>query len=89
MMRRSRGLRRGSALALVAVLMIPIVGVLALVLDGGLLMRERQHAQAVADATALAAALRLYQNNAQITSSTPDPDGQAKKVGLAIAAANG
>jgi Flp pilus assembly protein TadG len=81
--------RRGSALAVLAILMVPIIGVLALVLDGGLLMRERQHAQAVADAAAQAAAITLYQNNGSITSSTPDPGGQAKKMALASASANG
>jgi Flp pilus assembly protein TadG len=81
--------RRGTALAVVGILMIPIIGVLALVLDGGLLMQERQHAQAVADAAAQAAAITLYQNNAQISTSTPDPNGQATKIALASASANG
>jgi hypothetical protein len=81
--------RRGTALAVLAILLIPIIGVLALALDGGLLMQERQHAQAVADAAAQAAAITLYQNSGQISTSTPDPGGQAKKVTLAIASANG
>jgi Flp pilus assembly protein TadG len=81
--------RRGNALAVLAIFMIPIIGVLALVLDGGLLMRERQHAQAVADSAAQAAAITLYQNSSQISTSTPDPSGQAKKIALASASANG
>jgi Flp pilus assembly protein TadG len=81
--------RRGTALAVVGVLMVPIIGVLALVLDGGLLMQERQHAQAVADSAAQAAAITLYQNVSSITTSTPDPNGQAKKIALANASANG
>ncbi len=54
--------RRGNALAVTAVGLIPIIGVLAIVLDGGLLMIERRHAQAVADAAAYAAAGSLYKN---------------------------
>jgi hypothetical protein len=81
--------RRGTALAVVGVLMVPVAGVLALVLDGGLLMQERQHAQAVADSAAQAAAITLYQNSGSISASTPDPNGQAKKIALASASANG
>jgi hypothetical protein len=81
--------RRGNALAVVAVLLVPIIGVLALALDGGMLMQERQHAQAVADSAAMAAAITLYQNSSSISSSTPDPSGQAKKIALANASANG
>jgi Flp pilus assembly protein TadG len=81
--------RRGTALAIVAVMLVPIIGVLALVVDGGFLMAERQHAQAVADSAAQAAAITLYQNGGQISTSTPDPGGQAKKIALANASANG
>jgi hypothetical protein len=69
--------------------MVPIIGVLALVLDGGVLMQERQHAQAVADSAAQAAAITLYQNSGSISTNTPDPNGQAKKIALASASANG
>ena len=43
--------RRGNALAVTAICSVPIIGVMAVVLDGGLLMAERRHAQAVADAS--------------------------------------
>jgi Flp pilus assembly protein TadG len=79
--------RRGNALAVTAVGLIPILGVLAIVLDGGLLMIERRHAQAVADAAAYAAAGSLYKNYA--TDQGLDPTGSAKKVALSIAALNG
>jgi uncharacterized membrane protein len=44
---------------LVAVLMPVVVGVMALALDGGLLYLQRQTAQSVADAAALAGAYQL------------------------------
>src|SRR5579883_3412852 len=52
--------RRGTVAALVAVLLPLIVGVLALALDGGILYLQRQTAQSVADAAALAGAYQLY-----------------------------
>jgi hypothetical protein len=91
-MRRFQGrvlcsVQRGNALSVLPVLLIPIVGVLALVIDGGLLVRERQHAQAVA-AAALTAAIELDDNANSISSSTPDPNGLAKAEALATASAN-
>ena len=79
--------RRGSALAVTGVSLIVIMGVMALVLDGGLLMAERRHAQTVADASALAAAYSLYNNYA--TDKGLDPTGSAKKMARAIASDNG
>ena len=79
--------RRGSALVVTAVSLIVIMGVMALVLDGGLLMAERRHAQSVADTSALAAAYSLYNNYA--TDKGLDPTGSAKKVGRSIASGNG
>src|SRR3954462_7315996 len=52
--------RRGTVAALVSVLMPVIVGVMALTLDGGMLYLQRQTAQSVADAAALAGAYQLY-----------------------------
>jgi hypothetical protein len=56
------------------------MGIVAIALDGGILLSERRHAQAVADAAALAAACDLNQNN-----------GDAKAIASATAAvqANG
>jgi Flp pilus assembly protein TadG len=52
--------RRGIVLVLVAVLLPVVIGVMALALDGGLLYLQRQKAQSVADAAALAGAYQLY-----------------------------
>ena len=79
--------RRGSALAVLAVSLVLIVGVMALALDGGAMLAERRHSQAVADATAYAAAGLLYKNYA--TDKGLDPAGSSKKLALAIAAGNG
>jgi Putative Flp pilus-assembly TadE/G-like len=52
--------RRGMVIAQVALSMGVVMGVLALVIDGGLVLAERRHAQATADAVALAAAADIY-----------------------------
>jgi hypothetical protein len=79
--------RRGSALAILAVFLVVIIGVMALALDGGLMMAERRHAQAVADASAYAAAGLLY--NYYSTDKGLDPTGSSQKLALSIATANG
>jgi Flp pilus assembly protein TadG len=79
--------RRGNAMAVTAVCLILIVGVMTLVFDGGLLMSERRHAQSVADAAALAAAYSLYNNSA--TDKGLDPSGTAAKAARSIASSNG
>ena len=57
---RDDGARRGMVLVLAAALLPLVVGTMALVLDGGLLYLQRQKAQSVADAAALAGAYQLY-----------------------------
>src|SRR5262245_35840366 len=52
--------RRGMVAAQVALIMTVLIGMAAIVLDGGLLLAERRHAQAAADAAALAAAAELF-----------------------------
>jgi hypothetical protein len=79
--------RRGNAIAALGDCLIVIVGVLALVFDGGLLMNERRHAQGVADGAALAAAYSLYNNYS--TDQGLDPNGKAAKYARTIAASNG
>jgi Flp pilus assembly protein TadG len=79
--------RRGNALAVLGICMVPLLGVMAIVLDGGLLMAERRHAQAVADASALAAAYSIYNNYA--TDKGLDPNGTAAKAARSIASLNG
>ena len=54
--------RPGTVLVLVILALTVLLGCLAVAIDAGLLLNERRHAQAVADAAALAAAADLYQN---------------------------
>ncbi len=54
--RRTVGNRRGAALAIVAVSLVVILGMGALVVDMGMLMKQREDAQRAADAAALAGA---------------------------------
>jgi uncharacterized membrane protein len=73
--------------ALTVLSLCVLLAVLALVLDGGGLLAERRHAQATADAAALAASADLlanYNSNAGL-----DPSGTAAASALAEAAANG
>ena len=86
-MPRPHSSHRGAVLAIVAVSLIPVLSVVALSLDGGALLDQRRHAQAVADASALAGAADLY-NNYQ-TGAGVDTGGSAQASALATAAANG
>ncbi len=52
--------RRGQIVIFVAFAMVALIGFLALSLDGGAMLSERRHAQATADAAALAGASQLY-----------------------------
>src|SRR5260370_10787793 len=79
--------RRGAVIPIVALCLLTLLGILAIALDGGILLSERRHAQAVADAAALAAACSLYQNYA--ADKGLDPNGTAAKNALAYAAAGG
>src|SRR5437868_9868606 len=64
-----------------------IVAMVALGMDGGRIMEERRHAQATADAAALAAGADLYAN--WWTNQGKDPSNTAKSAALSSAAANG
>ena len=79
--------RRGSVAVLIAACLTVILAVLAITLDGGSLLAERRHAQATADAAALAAACDLYAN--YWTNSGTDPAGTAAQSARTTAAANG
>jgi hypothetical protein len=79
--------RRGSVLPWVVVSLGVIVAVVALGLDGGRMMDERRHAQATADAAALAAAADLFKNYSQ--NQGLDPKGTAAAAADQVAAANG
>jgi hypothetical protein len=80
--------RRGLVAVLVAVCLTALLGVVAVAIDGGILMEERRHAQAAADAAALAGAADLFKRyrtgNGQDTAQ-----GNAKTSALTNAGANG
>jgi hypothetical protein len=71
----------------VAACLVLLTAVVAVVVDGGMLLHERRHAQAVADAVALAAADRLYANYG--TDQGTDPHGKAAQAAQDTASANG
>ena len=80
--------RRGAVAALVAICMVPLIGVMAIAIDGGLMLAARRRAQTVADAAAYSAACQLS------TNSTTDPtgldiNGKARAVAVANTKANG
>ncbi|WP_435016319.1 pilus assembly protein TadG-related protein [Tundrisphaera sp. TA3] len=87
MIHHVRRMRHGTVLILFTICLVPMIFVMALVLDGGLLMGRKRQAQAVADAGARAAACSLYSRYTLDTGL--DPLGKASAAGLAIAAANG
>lgn len=80
-------LRRGAITPLTILCLALLVGVTALVIDGGTLMEARRHAQAAADAAALAGAGDLYAN--YLSNEGIDVSGTAKASALATASANG
>src|SRR5262249_7911006 len=86
---RKNSSRKGAVAVLVAVFLIVLVGMLALVLDGGVLQDDRRGVQAGADAAALAAASALYTNYPLITTTTPDPKGAAYAAAQDFAKTNG
>jgi Flp pilus assembly protein TadG len=79
--------RPAKVIVLVALCLVPLVGVLAVVLEGGLLLDHRRHVQAAADAAALAAASDLFANWA--TNQGADPQGSAAAKATAVASDNG
>jgi Flp pilus assembly protein TadG len=76
--------RPGTVLVLFAVCLVAIMGLVALVIDGGLLQAEYIRIRAVADAAAMAAACQLYQNYA--SGAGLDTNGNAASAARAIAA---
>jgi Flp pilus assembly protein TadG len=83
--RRNR--RRGVTLAYFVLCLTALLGVMAVSLDGGVLLAERRHAQVTADAAALAAAADLFKNYP--TNNGADPSSTAKTSAKTTAAANG
>lgn len=84
---RRRQPRKGAIVVFAAVCLVALLSILALSLDGGSLLAERQHAQATADAAALSAASDLF--DYYWVNSGDDPSGTAQASALATANANG
>src|SRR5207248_2799018 len=80
-------LRPGTVTAWLVLCLGVIAGIVALGMDGGRMMEERRHAQAGADAAALAAAADLYLNYQ--TNAGADPFGTGKQAALSTASSNG
>jgi hypothetical protein len=79
--------RRGVSLVLVTVSIVAVLSVLALSLEGGLLLSERRHAQATADAASMAAADDFYWN--WYTNFGTDPGGTAYNSAMYTASQDG
>jgi hypothetical protein len=84
--------RRGAVAVLVALCLTLLVAVVAVTVDGGVLLTERRHAQTVADAASMAGACVLYefypQDHPAVGTPTSHTD-EAKQAALDVAAANG
>jgi hypothetical protein len=79
--------RRGNVTCLVAILLVPLMGMLAFCLDGGSLLDKRRRSQTVADLAALAAATDLFTNYNK--NQGKDVNNSAKNSALNNAKANG
>jgi hypothetical protein len=84
---RTTSRRRGAVAPFVAVSLLTLTSVMALALDGGLLMHQRQRGRTAADAAALAAADNLFLHYPR--NSGLDLSGSAKQAALSAAAAVG
>ncbi len=65
--RSPRSPRRGTVVALVALAMPLLVGVMAIGLDGSLMYLQRRQAQSIADGAALAGAYQLYLSSSNVS----------------------
>jgi hypothetical protein len=79
--------RRGGIVLLLAASLTGLIGVVAIGLEGGLLMDQRRRVQAVTDAAAMAAAVDLYENYP--AHDGLDPSSTAKDCALNAAAKMG
>lgn len=84
---RSRSTRYGNICIIVAVSSIVLLGIVAVSVDGGLLFDRKSHVRATADAAALAAASRLYENYP--ADQGTDPNEFAALVAYTYASRNG
>jgi hypothetical protein len=73
--------------AQVAAALTALMGIMALLVDGGMVLAERRHGQATADSAALAAASDLYAN--WNTNQGSDTSGTAQASALNVASSNG
>ena len=86
--RGPRAPRKGVVVVLMAFALVAVFGALALSLDGGTLLAERRHAQATADAAALAATCDLFAKY-WVNSGADDSGNNAALSAVAVAQANG
>jgi hypothetical protein len=86
-MRRNSEKRVGAVTVLVTVSLVTIIAIVAIALDGGMLLDNRRSVQAAADAAALAAAEDLYAKWSD--NQGLDVGDKAKASGLSTAAGNG
>src|SRR5260370_4494413 len=81
--------RQGKVVVLVALALIPLIGFVALAVDGGLLLSDQRKTQRAADSAALAAATDLYSKWRTNSGVDPSAGYPAKQSALTTAAANG
>src|SRR5436305_1327936 len=86
-MRTLQNPRRGAVAVLVAVCLTALLGVVVLAVEGGVLLAEKRHVQATADAAAMAAACVLY--DYYPVNNDTGPVDTAKQAALDMAKANG
>jgi hypothetical protein len=88
LLRNRRHRRDGTVVIVVAICLVVLLSVVALSLDGGLVMDKRRQTQATADAAAYAAASELYVNWFT-THGIDTVDGSAVNTAKAVAMSNG
>lgn len=79
--------REGIVIALVALSLLAVMSVVAIAVDGGVLLNRRRDAQSAADAAAMAAACVLYSEYPESQGS--DDSNNARNAALTVAAQNG
>jgi len=79
--------RRGISLVLLVVSLVAVLGVLAVSLEGGLLLSERRSTQAAADAAAMSCAADFYYN--WYLNHGTDPGGTGRNCAIYTASQNG
>ena len=87
---RDNARRRGAVTVWLLVGLVVIIGIVAIGMDGGRMLDKRRHAQATADAVALAGAASVFQIDiTQYGNASGNKRNNAQTAGLAQAAANG